>query len=425
MEVCIAEFFSGDWQFVQLRGRPLSADYINGEDIDLLGTRHSVDLLFDAVYNWVRHRRCHARINARRKDKIELTLFSIDGCDYVKYDLWINIFQIDSGRICLRYEHILHLINEVGSIVRLPLDVEVALYLQHLQVKKKCQVSDSARGRLGNYHVALLQQDTNHDLAKVIESILSQNTIDELSGNHALNVLHLRTAIHLHSDQNRFFRRWHGKLLEACLAAPREMRLVSIMGCDGAGKTTLALSLEERMSQITRVFKGKHLYRKSFIHKAAVIFVRPLFFQSRENFDERLAPLVYLRACVGLRIKYWRQANRGLMLIDRSITDFLYLDRKTEHPGFSRFKFLAKLFGKRIPTIHCIVNFENIVKRKVEMSEAAISRYNHDMFHHFTNAVPTDYLVFNNDGTLEESVEALGLIIPQLSLKTGNIQGER
>ena len=48
-----------------------------------------------------------------------------------------------------------------------------------------------------------------------------------------------------------------------------------------------------------------------------------------------MAPLVYLRGSLGLRLKLLNASQR-ILLIDRSLVDFLMIDRKTDHPRFSR-----------------------------------------------------------------------------------------
>jgi hypothetical protein len=200
------------------------------------------------------------------------------------------------------------------------------------------------------------------------------------------------------------------KLASARLGAPRRVSLVSVMGCDGAGTTTLARRLTDDLDFISGVLTGKHLYRKSWFYKLTVIFIRPLLFQDREKYDETLAPFVYLRACLGLRIKLWKKRGQ-VRLIDRSITDFLMVDRKTDHPRFCRSLWLARFFGRRIPIIHCVLPYARVLERKNEMTEAGHDAYDTAMFQHLSRRVPTDYVVFNNSGTLDEAAVAAGRII--------------
>ena len=94
---------SGPWEFIQLRGKTFDATCINGDDIDLLGKPSSVDALLDKAFEWVKQGLCHVHISSRRIDKTEFTLYSIDGQYYAKFDLWLNLWQINDGKSCLRY----------------------------------------------------------------------------------------------------------------------------------------------------------------------------------------------------------------------------------------------------------------------------------------------------------------------------------
>jgi len=71
--------------------------------------------------------------------------------------------------------------------------------------------------------------------------------------------------------------------------------------------------------------------------------------------------------------------------------------------------------GCRVPTIHCCVSFENVMRRKQEMTAAGHAAYDRDMFLAHTQRVPTDYVGFNNDQTLEAAQAALARILTRLT----------
>lgn len=415
---CLEDFHSGGWRFIQLRGVPLGSSCIDSGDVDLLGSHASVDLLLARIYQWVQQGKCHCRVRCCRPEKVELTLISYDALHSIRFDLWLKLWQLDNGNSYVVFDTFLPVLSDLdNALVRLPMELEAAVYIQHLVCKKKRQINLSAETRLQSYRNSLGE---HAKLSALIDLILQSKSVSEAIDAASLRLVHESVKSIRVSAVTRYRMKFVSRLKELFLAAPRKPRLISIMGCDGAGKTSLAMQLMEKSGKVGRVFKGKHLYRKSYMHKLAVIFIRPLLFQSREVFDEKFAPLVYLRACIGLRIKLLRRASKGLMLIDRSIVDFLYLNRKTDTPGFSRFRSLAGLFGVRIPTVHCIVGYDNIVNRKLEMSCFSIDKYNLDMFRHFTGAVPTDYFLYNNDGSLAESTVFLERILRKLILKDGD-----
>jgi hypothetical protein len=399
----------GPWSLVQLRGAPLGAEDLNGDDLDLLASRESVDTLLDAAWGWVREGRCHLEVEARRPGKVEATLVSTDGRHRVRFDLWIELWQLNRGRQRLRHSDCEDLLAGDRSIRRLPLDIEVCVYLHHLACKRKDLGTERVRERVAWYRKACHEAGEDA-LEQILVRIAEEGRLSEEDEEEAMRRLGARLGIAAEAESGAKPGRVVRTLRSWFLAAPRKTTLVTLMGCDGSGKTSLGRRLCEGLPEVGRLFTGKHLYRKSITYKLGVIFLRPLTFQSREKFDELIAPLVYLRACLGLEIRRWR-TGESVTLLDRSLVDFLYVDRKTDQPRFSRLAWLARFVGRRIPTVHCVLPYEEVVKRKDEMTEAGHARYDGDMFEHFCRRVPTSYVAFNNDRGLDEAAEVLGRIL--------------
>ena len=189
-----------------------------------------------------------------------------------------------------------------------------------------------------------------------------------------------------------------------------------MIGCDGAGKTELAYRLKKDLPEVESVLVGKHLYRKSFVYKLSVLL--PLMFMSRERFDELVAPLVYPRACPGLAFRRWKAGDR-LTLIDRSITELLYVDRKSDRPHFCRSLWMTRVIGRRIPTVHLVLPYRELCKRKQEISERGHAAHDRDISRHFLHPVPTSYVAFNNDRSRSDAAAAMARIALSESRRPG------
>ncbi len=415
---CLAEIKSGPWKFIQLRGETFAADNLTDDDIDLLGTRESVHLLLKTCFEWVRAGRCHMRIRSRKENKVEFTLFSLDGRQSALFDLWTNLPQLDRGRSSLTYEACqTAVIDSNESIQRLPFEIEACVYIQHLICKKKNLNTPSVQHRLTNYFQRFLES-RNVELRDVVSSILLNETLSPTA--EQISLEHLNKTLnksHLKRNQQQTSTIF-AKLQAAGIGTPRHSSMVTMIGCDGAGKTTLAHELKKHDTKIGRIKTGKHFYRKSLSYKLAVIFIRPLLFQDRERFDEILAPFVYLRACLGLRLMLLFSSKNNSTLIDRSLIDFLYVDRKTDAPRFSKFYWLRNLFGVRIPNVHCIASHETVMQRKQEVTRQGHFRYDEDMFQEFALRCPTDAVLFNNDGELDASRIAIQRILSKSGVCT-------
>ena len=404
LAACITGITTGPWLFVQLRGDPVTPEQvIDNDDVDLLCNRENVHRLFDKVFDWVKEGLCHIRITSRRMEKIQLTLISIDGRHRAVFDLWIHLWQINHGRNLLRFDICLPLLKDAVGIARLPVDIEACLYIHHLVSKKKDLSKHKTKERLVNYQARCITEK-HARIAALIDTIIASGIIAPKVSASALS--HIEELIHSKKLWLLRLRRVVSKIRAVLIGPPRRSGLASIMGCDGVGKTTLIRELPSHLDKKVKTITGKHLYRKSILFKLAVIFIRPLLFQSRERFDESLAPLVYIRAAIGLRLKSLLNRSR-FCLVDRSIVDFLVLDRKTDNPRFSRFRRLTTVLGFRILNVHCMVDWNTVVQRKQEVTETGYAVYNMKMFRHFSRQTPTDYLLFNNDGGIEDSAAAL------------------
>lgn len=402
---CIERINAGPWQFVQLRGEPLSPKAIDGGDVDLLGTRASVYALFDAVYGWVQQGECHARFVAMDGAKYKLFLYSCDGKHQVDFDLWVELRQLFNRSMMLVPEAALRLAAPQSvSLFRLPLALELSVYVHHIISKRR--LACFTQGMYERFE-AYAKASPDRALAAILEAVLQQQKV--MPGLIQFSDETLKRFPELcRPSRNGLFAKWKA----ARLAGPRSLKWLSLMGGDGCGKTTMAKALQHRLPErVSGIYTGKHLYRKNLFFKLLVILVRPLLFQNREKFDETLAPLVYALACMRLRLGVWFASSKKTVLMDRSLVDFLMCNRKSDEPSFGHKEWLARVWGCRIPTVHFLVSYQRLAQRKQEMTLAGIAKYNHEMFRHFTQRVPTDYLLFNNDGGLELSADSLAELL--------------
>jgi hypothetical protein len=401
---------SGPWRFLQLRGASLSRRSINNDDVDMLGTAESVRQLLDAAFGWARSGRGHFVVKGRSPNKLSLKFLSLDGRDWVAFDLWVTLWQLDDGNAALTYEDCAHLaLPGSGAIQRLPAPVEVCIYAQHLQAKTKNLKSEPVRERLRSYHAACLR-DGETALAAAVDEILKTQKLDAA----LLEVFraHLSKAgVTLRTPSRS---RWRVKLADEFAAAwldgPRPVRHIAITGGDGSGKTSLSRTLRDRDPMVTDLSVGKRLYRNSLLYKILVIFLRPLIGKDKNRFDDWVAPFAYVRASAALRVKTWIRRS-GLELIDRSIVDFLIVDRKTDKPRFHGLSWLSSATGVRIPVVHLVVPNDTLRARKNELTALGQQNYDRLVFEHFTRRRPTAYAVFFNGMDLPPSADAMSALL--------------
>lgn len=418
LSTCLNRLSTGPWTFIQLRGEQFDPTMLCNDDIDLLGSDESIRQLIRSARDWMRDGLCHFRVRSGKDDKLELYLYSIDGSQKAVFDLWRRVPQLDRGKAALTFDGCSQagLVGQ-SSIKRLPAVLEACVYVQHLICKRKDLHGYSAQSRLAAYASAC-EQAGETKLAEMLTQARSSHAISSELEQLTLNEVQqsIPTAIKAYGKSGLVT-----SARRAWVAPPRKCQQVSIIGCDGAGKTTLAETVAQDRPDEYRVYTGKHLYRKTLSYKLAVIFLRPIITRSRERFDELLAPLLYLRAAISLRIKSWRSRSQ-ITLIDRSLSDFLYVGRKTDQPRFFPGRWLRELFGRRIPTIHCNVSYEALMTRKQEMTGPGHAAYDQDMFEELAFRTPTDYIGFCNDLPLDAAVAAAQNLLADVSGRSASPQ---
>ncbi|MES2439035.1 MAG: hypothetical protein V4584_08205 [Verrucomicrobiota bacterium] len=414
LKSCLDRLSHGPWKFIRLRKGSLSEDAIDGDDVDLLGSRGSVDALLLAAQSWVRAGECHLRVKSGNGAKVGLHLISSDGRHRLDFDLWIDLRQIDDRKRGLTYDGCRSaVINPADSIQQLPIEVEASIFIHHLVSKRKKISAPKQLARLTAY-AEECRKNGGEMLAGALESTAAAAKVSDETAQLTLGILEKSVRVSQPGAIRHTMRRLTGAISSAWFTAPWKFPMLVIMGCDGCGKTTLAKQLSKRRSDIHSVYTGKHLYRKWIIYKLLVIFVRPLLFQGREKFDDTFAPLAYLLASLRLRLKLLIK-RKGTVLIDRSLMDFLLVARKTDTPKFCASTWLSSAFGVRLPHVHFIVPFERLQERKLEMTRAGHEIYDNEMFRHFTGRAPTDYTLFDNRGSLEDSADALERVFEWLN----------
>lgn len=404
----IPRLYAGAWQLIQLRGAPLSCDDINRGDVDFLTNQASLTHLLTAAYSWVQDGLCHAHIVARDKNKTTLRFISVDGLHWIQLDLWIYLWQIGGKTRYLRFEHCIDILQPTtSSICRLPLAAEIALYIFHLQAKKKQLSTEQVQHRIRNYISECKTQgltELNSHLFIASETHhLSAALID--AARQTLATYGLLKKSESASKSGKIFE----EAKELWLAAPRQFSAFAVMGCDGSGKTTLIRHLAARNTQL-RPHVGKRLYRNSLLYKTLVALVRPLLFTSRDRFDDLLAPFNYFRASVALQAILLLKTD-NIIAFDRSLIDFLMINRKTDNPRWHKQSWLSQVIGRRIPTFHLITPYDCLAKRKREITAAGHTKYDNAVFSLIANRIPTDYTLFYNGSDLESSTIALERII--------------
>ena len=400
-------------RFVLLRETPLDAAALDAGDIDLLGTRASVDALLAHLDVSCRELELNLFVERTGPRKTRVSLCSPDLAHELQFDLWTDLWQLDGGRRSLRWRDVAPLCRHApAGFARMPLRLEAAVYVEHLRAKRKDLGSAGVRRRLEHYAAALHAASGTPDELGAELSAVAAAAPAALPAK--LLGLAVSTLEHALGRRHRWRTPWR-RLEDALRRArsrlerpPPGARAVALVGPDGIGKSTVGKALVASDAGWDEYVLGKALYRRSLLFRGIYKLNRGTGARlSQERIDEALAGLAFPTAVLRLRRRLAAARDRALV-IDRFAADFLYVGRKADRARFSRWGWLASLLYVSLPVVHMTAPYAVLSGRKQEISEAGLLRYERDMTRFYTRRSRVCYLRFANHGTAEEAVRLLG-----------------
>ncbi len=393
---------NGQFHFALLRDSALDARLIDHGDADLLGSRESIVKLLRLLLDRAVAGQIHFRITASKPEKLQVTVCSIDFAHSATYDLWIELPQFRDGQSMLSFEDVAPLLSQERGIETLPECVAGAIYLHHLVVKRKSLFADHTAARIETF--------AGHDcgdpacgVARWFQDIKRVGQIRPPAPAESARMVERLLDIRLDDDAHRVALRFRPRRkIEASDA-------VCVLGVDGVGKSTLIAALVHEGVAASEALVGKKLFRRSLFYRLATRSVRHRDPAGRESIDERIAPIVFLRAISAFRrILAWRRlTGAGTLLVDRSPLDFLYTGRKTDHGRFHLSVDRLESLAPSTPTIQLVAPQAVTSARKPELTPAGHAAYDDAMLLRIAGQCPCDHLVFHNGADVRKSTAAL------------------
>jgi hypothetical protein len=389
--------------FVLLRPAGDAQALVDRGDLDVLGTDDAVRAALARLAARAAGGALAYEVRRETADKTALALLTTDLAHALRHDLWVEIPQLvgvghglvhaDVRRTCTR---------DGAGWLRMPAPLELALYLQHLWVRRKPLGLPQVVARLTSLGAAAHAAGAAA-LAEHAAALARGEGWTDARLQCATRVT--REALGRPRPGRSFTRQLRriGRAV-AWRAVPGGRGVIVLAGADGSGKTTLAETLA-REPGAPPVLVGKSLYRTSLVFRLVYRVERLLGGRTPERIDERWAVLAFLVALARLRAHVARAGGR--VILDRHLMDFLYVGRKSDRPRFVRGAVLLGRLAARIPVVHLAPPHAVLAARKDEVGAPALAAYDRDMARQHTRYRSVDYLRFPNAGRVDDAAGAL------------------
>ncbi len=430
-------------------------------DIDLLITRQQTRELLQKAFTATIDGRCHVQIEAKRRRKTQLILWNVDATERLIIDLWHEWDQFASRRQSLSASVLCTFVqrNEategavdmavdresmrtsssdaslLNAAARLRPDLELALLVLHTHVKKQAVVSPVNRRRIESLLRSLRAEDClPHAVMALVESVrddfrqlkatgssftISRQTVVVAEG--LLTELTSGSGSHAFATVRNSSWDWFSGLLRRTswkvLSAYSNVD-VAFVGSDGCGKTSLTRLMSAAHSGQWLSVVARKLYRRSVLYPIASSVSRRIFGISRSEFDDRLAPLIALRAMMAcwlmliwLRVCQLFVSQPKRLLLDRSPESMLIIERRTENPRFSWFSTLLERLAPPMRQVLLLVPYAVLSQRKQEITESAHRAYQQLLFDQMIRQSVASCVLVSNSASPLAALEVLEEIL--------------
>lgn len=433
-------------------------------DIDLLITREQTRELLQKAFTATIDGRCHVQIEAKRRRKTQLILWNVDATERLIIDLWHEWDQFASRRQVLSASVLCAFVQRnkategavdmtvdresmrtpssdssdaslLNAAARLRPELELALLVLHIYVKKQAVVSPVNRRRIESLLRSLRAEDClPQAVMALVESVrddfrqlkgtgssftisrhtmvVAEGLLAELtsgSGSHAFATVRNSSGDWF----SGLLRRTSWKLLSAHSNAD-----VAFVGSDGCGKTSLTRLMSAAHSGQWLSVVARKLYRRSVLYPIASSVSRRIFRISRSEFDDRLAPLIALRAMMAcwlmliwLRVCQLFVSRPKRLLLDRSPESMLIIERRTENPRFSWLSTLLERLAPPMRHVLLLVPYAVLSQRKQEITESAHRAYQQLLFDQMIRQSVVSCVLVSNSASPLAALEVLEEIL--------------
>jgi thymidylate kinase len=416
----VEESRQADIPLVQLRYRPLSAEYAFHGDYDFIMPQESRKAFLTLLFDLASRNGIAFGIDQTKSGKLKVLLHDTDSDGYITLEIWNHLQVHDPENASLRrifWEDLAPELEPSGTgRWTLPFDVEALYYLSHLHTKTKRLEAEEVGRRVAYY----LHEAKARNEVRIAELFRGLEARGIRAVAHEANLALIEKGLLRRSDDKQRF--WQEKRDRICEQWHRvgmkqfaNKRLVPFIGPDGVGKTTLIKSACADAEKAS-YYRFKKMFRKSLLYKSLFPLMRSMTKKgmgvkpAKNQVDDYCGGMVLGIALSRYPLLWLQTKLKGHLLADRYYFDFLLKNSRFEGHG-SELREGWRRWLRLLPTPGLLVQLDApsavIHARKEELSAEDIDRYRALMFRLYLEKPSARYLYLNTSRPLEECTKTL------------------
>ena len=403
-----------NFPFAELRPKPLTPEVCFSGDYDFLYDGKKKPELIREIVLFLKYKGASFVILRKNHQKLQVQVFDYASGQKIILEFWsaavispsLGAFNYSSA---LSWHDLEKFISSTNDDYRINPNIRALVYITHLKARNKDLKKPENIARLKYFREHCLPEGPGYEPLNEILLKLVEGRENLRDGNKkALDLLNKAGS---YRPVKAFFYTI-GTKIRSTFSGTLSPRLMTVVGPDGAGKTTILKKAITRNDRSLIYYKFKDLYRK---HNGLEKLIRRYYPDrslKRNQIDERVAGIHFLWASIVfffLRIFYFRK----FIVLDRYFYDLLLTGIRDENQKGHEV-WWHKIGCFLAPRPRCLfildVSYEIAKKRKDEISEE-----NWDLiFNNYLKCYflkPSKYLALcNTETTVEKSASFFNFV---------------
>jgi len=312
--------------------------------------------------------------------------------------------------------------NEAGYFLNI--DFEALYYLSHLLTKRKNISEESVKKRLLYYKN---HKDLDASVRKLYERLELLHDIETI-GREANKIMIRQDILDRSCRADAVKRKIHqvfSRADEILFNKNRANRLISILGPDGVGKTSLIRGISEEIGSGVYTYRFKNYYRGAIIYRLLYPLIK-MYVQNknktlyqRNQVEELYVYPIFLLSVLRYHLNIKRLFSRNIQITDRYFHDYILTGSRLNEDRIERhhkWEKMLKIIPRTLAIVQVDADNQSIHSRRSEISSEQIDGFRKEYFYLSMLSFSNFYVYLNNSCELKDGIRTLQYFLKRMKI---------